>query len=418
MRNDKRSLGLSVILMILAAVALLAATPASAQEGVIHSFNNNGKDAADPVASLIADSAGNLYGTTYAGGAYGYGTVFELSPKTGGGWTSRILHSFQLTSSDGGYPDASLIFDGSGNLYGTTNSGGNYSYGTAFELSPTRSGAWTEKVLHSFGPDTSTDGWFPAAGLVFDASGNLYGTTAAGGTYAGGVVFELTPGTGGTWTATTLHSFLDDAPSDGFFPLSGLTIDASGNLYGTTFQGGTLGAGTVFEVMPGADGTWTESVLFNFGTSEIPEGNPYAGVILDASGNLYGTIYSGGVHNDGAVFELSPGAGGAWTVTFPHSFYANGKDGYNPQGALVFDSAGNLYGTTLNGGAYAYGLAFELTPKVGGGWTEKPLHSFNNNGKDGYNPTAGLIFGPNGKLYGTTGVGGTFGGGTVFEITP
>jgi uncharacterized repeat protein (TIGR03803 family) len=418
MRSHKRSLGLSAILTILAAAALLTAVLASAQEAVIHSFNNNGKDAADPVASLIADSVGNLYGTTYKGGTYGYGTVFELSPKTGGGWTGKILHSFNNNNIDGFNPDASLIFDGSGNLYGTTNSGGSYEYGIAFELSPTGSGAWTEKVLHNFGSDTSSDGWFPAAGLVFDASGNLYGTTAAGGTHAGGVVFELTPGAGGDWKETTLHSFLDDAPTDGFFPLSGLTIDASGNLYGTTFQGGTYGVGTVFELTPGTDGTWTESVLFNFGTSEIPEGSPYAGVILDASGNLYGTIYNGGVHNDGAVFELSPGAGGVWTETYLHSFASGGKDGFNPQGGVVFDAAGNLYGTTFNGGAYTYGIAFELTPKVGGGWTEKPLHSFNDNGKDGYNPSAGLIFGLNGKLYGTTGVGGAFGGGTVFEITP
>jgi len=419
MRSDKRSLGITVILAILAATVSITAVPASAQEAVIHSFNNNGKDAADPVASLVADSNGNLYGTTNEGGAYGYGTVFELSPKTGGGWTSKILHNFNNNNIDGYNPEASLIFDASGNLYGTTVNGGDYLYGTAFELSPS-AGNWTEQILHGFGPDTTSDGWFPQASLVFDSAGNLYGTAPAGGIHGGGTVFELTPGTGGAWTETTLHSFKYNQNSDGSVPLSGVLLGSSGNLYGTTYTGGTYGGGTVFEVSPEAGGAWPEALLYDFKNDNISKDAnvPYAGLISDAAGNLYGTGSSGGQFNYGAVFELSPNGGGGWTETVLHSFANNGKDGNTPQAGLIFDAAGNLYGTTFSGGAYNFGTAFELSPKAGGGWTERVLHSFNNNGKDGYNPSAGLIFGPNGKLFGSTGVGGAFGGGAVFEITP
>jgi uncharacterized repeat protein (TIGR03803 family) len=329
------------------------------------------------------------------------------------------LHSFNDNNIDGYNPAASLTLDSFGNLYGTTENGGSYLYGTAFELTPTKGGSWTEKVLHNFGSDTDTDGSFPEAALTMDKSGNLYGTTPAGGAYGNGVVFELTPGEGGTWTETTLHSF-SGGVTDGSFPLCWLLRDGSGNLYGTTYQGGTYGVGTVFKVAPGAGGNWTETVVYSFNDdNDSKDANaPYAGLISDGSGNLYGTSYSGGLHNAGAVFELMAGAGGSWLETVLHSFGDSSTDGYSPMGGLIFDASGNLYGTTYDGGAYGYGAAFELAHNANGSWTEKTLHSFNDNGKDGYNPYAGLIFGLDGDLYGTTGSGGSYSEGTVFGVKP
>ncbi len=421
MRSKKLSRTLILVLAMFALATLMAGTRAAAQaEAVLHSFKGNVTDGGVPRAALISDASGNLYGTTYQGGAYGYGTVFELSPKVGGGWTERLLHSFNDNGTDGYNPEASLIFDSSGNLYGTTENGGAYLYGIAFELSPAAGGSWTEKVLHGFGSDTSDDGWFPVAGLIIDKSGNLYGTTPAGGLNGQGAVFELTAGTGGTWTETTLYSFVGGT-TDGGFPLSGLLLDASGNLYGTTYVGGTYGTGTVFEVKPGAGGTWTETVLYSFnnGNNGSADANaPYAGVISDASGNLYGTGYNGGASNHGAVFELMPGTDGTWTETVLHSFGSKSGDGYSPMGGVIFNAAGDLFGTTYDGGTSGYGAVFELGPKAGGGWTERILHSFADNGKDGYNPYAGVVLGTGGNLYGTTGSGGAYGEGTVFVVKP
>jgi len=365
MRCKEFSLSLTTTFAVLIFVTTLAGARAAAQsESILYSFNNNHGDGIGPRASLISDSAGNLYGTTSGGGAYAYGTVFELLPKAGGGWTEKIIHSFGSSATDGQNPTSSLIFDSFGNLYGTTVNGGSDYFGTAFELSPGKSGSWTVKIVHNFGSADSTDGWFPSAGLIFDSSGDLYGTTSAGGTYAKGEVFELTPNGYGAWMGTTLHSFGDGA-ADGSDPFSGLILDASGNLYGTTYQGGLYGTGTAFELSPGSAGTWTETALFSFnnGNNGSVEANSiYAGLISDSAGNLYGTGYNGGARNYGAVFELSPKASGGWTQKTLHSFDNNGTDGSNPEGGLIFDAAGNLYGTTYNGGAYGLGAVFELAP--------------------------------------------------------
>jgi len=418
MRSKKHPGGLTVVLAVFALTLFMAGTRAAAQtDSLLHSFNNNGKDGTNPRGGLLADADGNLYGTTYTGGVYNYGTVFELSPKTGGGWTAKVLHSFKEDGSDGGYPEGTLIFDSAGNLYGTTDSGGTDSEGTAFELSPAAGGKWTEKILWNFG----LSGGFPAAGMIFDAAGNLYGTTAAGGTYGGGTVFELSPGTGGTWTATTLHSFTFNTTTDGYFPLSSVLLDSAGNLFGTTYVGGTYGTGTAFELTPGAGGIWTETVLYNFNNGNNGSTDPNsidAGLIADAAGNLYGTGFNGGDYNSGGVFELTQGTGGTWTETLLHSFGSKSGDGYNPMAGLIFDASGNLYGTTYNGGTDGYGAAFKLGHNSNGSWTEKTLHSFDDNGKDGYNPYAGLIFGPGGDLYGTTGSGGAYSEGTVFAVKP
>jgi uncharacterized repeat protein (TIGR03803 family) len=233
------------VLTILAATPFMLATRASAQqEKVLHSFNSTSKIGTNPDSPLIFDSAGNLYGTTGLGGAYNGGSLFELTPVAGGRWTIKVLHEFG-NGTDGKTPYGNLIFDAAGNLYGVTAFGGPSSGGTAFELSPQAGGTWRETILHSFNSST-TDGNSPTGGLVFDVSGNLYGTTNGGGADNTGTVFALSPAGGGTWTETILHSFGNNSTPDGQQPyLVQLVIDAAGNLYGTTEYGGAYKNGTV-----------------------------------------------------------------------------------------------------------------------------------------------------------------------------
>jgi len=440
MRDKRFSDGLRAALTILIPTLLVASSWAAPHEKVLYSFKDNGIDGTidgkDPAAGLIFDASGNLYGTTAFGGCsdpFGCGTVFELTPTEGGKWEEKVLHRFDET--DGFIPFAGLIFDATDNLYGTTTVGGGGSNeGTIFELTPTASGKWGEKVLHGF--DLYSDGFNPNAGLIFDASGNLYGTTSQGGRSNGlGTVFELTPKAGGGWTEKILHTFTNK--DDGFNPEADLTFNASGNLYGTTYAGGSIsskcefGCGTVFELTPKAGGGWTEKVLHRFNSNGKDGYQPHATVIFDSSGNLYGsTEYGGsgscnngqGIVSCGVVFELTPKAGGGWAEKILHNF--NGKDGAFPFAGLIFDAFGNLYGTTIAGGditsecKFGCGTVFELTATAGGNWDEKVLHKFNPNGKGGAFPEAGLIFDTAGNLYGTTYGGGAYGYGTVFEITP
>lgn len=350
--------------------------------------------------------------------------MFELTPKAGRGWKETILHNFNNNGRDGIYPYGGLIFDGTGNLYGTTAEGGAHNGGTVFELTPKAGGGWTEKVLHAFNYNNGSDGTNPYVSLIFDAVGNLYGTTYNGGSYNHGTVFELTPKAGGGWTETVLYNFNPNG-IDGTNPYASLIFDGTGNLYSTTNYGGSQNSGTVFELTPQAGGGWTESVLHSFKNNSRDGNAPFASLILDSVGNLYGTTSSGGAHGDGTVFELTPSAGGGWTEKVLHNFNLNGRDGASPFSGLIFDAAGNLYGTTLQGGDHTYcgggcGTVFELTPKAGGGWTEKLLHKFNFfTGKSGEYPNAGLVFDAAGNLYGTTLNGGVpENAGTVFEIIP
>jgi len=422
------------IAALLGLTTIAAPSFAAGKEKVIYSFcpAQLCPDGANPMASLISDPAGNLYGTAYYGGnsncIRGCGTVFELT-RADGKWKQKVLHHFENNGKDGYYPAASLIFDAAGNLYGTTSQGGAYQVGTVFELVPDKDGKWNEKILHSF-ISTSADGWEPEAPVVFDAAGNLYGTTNFGGAYQDyGTVFKLTPGANGHWTEKVLHNF-DFNGTDGYNPLAGLVLDSSGNLYGTTDTGGTTTNGAVFEVTPGKDGSWTEKVLYNFtGGSDGSLSN--SGLVRDSAGSLYSTTVAGGDPHCtygggcGTVFKLTPDAKGKWTFTTIHMFQE--KDGAFPGGGLIFDGDGNLYGVTNQGGAYksggcenlGCGTVFKLTPAVSDGkWTEKVLHSFNDNGVDGWEPDGGLIIDAAGNLYGTTYSGGAYGYGAVFEITP
>jgi len=401
------STGLIAALAVLAATLFVTVTPANAQDIVLHNFNDNGKDGANPNAGLIVDAAGNLYGTTETGGAYYGGTAFELMPKARGGWTEKLLYNFPR----GSIPLASLVFDAAGNLYGTT-WGSTSGPGTVFELTPSAGGNWTAALLHVFG--SGKDGQEPAGGLIFDAAGNLYGTTTAGGTHSSGTVFELTPKAGGGWAEKVLYSFAGNG-IDGSMPFSSLVLDPSGNLYGSTPDGGLYSQGTVFELTPNPSGVWTEKVLHNFIYDGVDGNNPYANLIFDAAGNLYGTTVDGGLNGLGTAFELTPSSGGIWTEKILHNF---ARDGCFPYGALAFDTAGNLYGTTTTDGAYGTGTVFELTPEAGGLWAEKVLHSFNNpNGGREFFSVSSVILDSAGNLYGTTFYGGVYGYGTAFEVT-
>lgn len=399
-------------------------------------------DGSRPASGLIADQAGNLYGTAEYSGAGGYyGTVFKLTPpsKPGEAWNETTLYSFG-NHGDGARPAAGMIFDRAGNLYGTTSDSNAGGYGEIFELSPpaTQGNPWTETVLYSF--QGGNDGADPYGGLVFDEVGNLYGTTESS-------VFQLRPPavSGGAWTLAVLHDF-KSLTSDGWVSVAGLVRDQQGNLYGTTEWGGaydgayceSLGCGTVFEVSPPLtpSGAWREKVLYRFAAGQ--DGFiPFSALALDRAGNLYGTTYSGGTLGGGTLFQLTPPAqqNGPWTETILHNFSYGYQDGAAPQASPIFDAAGNLYGTTEFGGndcyynsaPYGCGVVFELArpARMSDPWAESLLYRFTTGPISPKESRASLLFDRSGNVYGTT----TFGGyktctddggdgcGAVFEIT-
>jgi uncharacterized repeat protein (TIGR03803 family) len=390
----------------------------SGSENALYSFVG-GTDPKLPYAGLIFDKAGNLYGTTESGGANSQGTVFEMTRNSNGSWTETVLYSF-TGSTDGGQPYGSLVLDGAGNLYGTTNYGGNANCtmgcGTVFELTPGSSG-WTESVLYSF--TGGSDGREPSARLLADAAGNLYGTTMLGGTISSvcssgcGTVFKLTKGSSG-WTESVLYAFAGGA--DGISPYDGLAFDAKGNVYGTTYAGGASAVGTVFKLTPASSG-WTESVIHSFAGGNDGK-YPFGDVILDAAGNLYGTAFQGDAVGYGIVFELLPNPKGGWRERVLHGF--GNAPSASPVAGLVMDTVGNLYGTTMLGAAQTScgggcGTLFKLTPGTTGGWTFTAVHQFGR-GTDGYHPTGDLVLDSAGNIYGTTQAGGAQGSGMVFEI--
>ena len=328
----------------------------------LYSFRGT-DDGQFPEAPLTIAPDGTVYGTTTIGGASGYGTVFELRPPANPCrsvlcfWTETQLHSFS-GSADGGVPEyGALVLDQAGNLYGTTTAGGANNGGVVYEFQKS-DGSWTESVIYNLSAETT--GIAPYSGLIFDSAGNLYGVTTEGGG-GQGAVYQLTP-SGSGWAVNTLFAF----PVNGKFglnPYGTLIFDPSGNLYGTTPFGGSGGNGTVYELTP-AGGNWTANVLYNFsGYGNLT----YVGVTRDAAGNLYGTTRFGGAYQHGTVFKLSP-SGGEWTYTELYDF--PGEDnGSDPFGAVTLDANGNLYGTAMSGGSnvgYCYpdgcGVIWEITP--------------------------------------------------------
>jgi uncharacterized repeat protein (TIGR03803 family) len=413
-RFRRGTLGLVAALVLRAGVAHAAWT-----ETALHVFGSVG-DGSIPYAPVASDPAGNLYGTASDGGAGGYGIVFKLTPgaAVGARWTETALHSF-TGKADGSLPVAGVVLDAAGNVYGTTEYGGALANGVVFELKrpETATGGWTESILHSFDP--GADGMQCTAGLVLDATGNLYGTASTGGPANNGTVFKLARPSDGhsTWTMIVLDEFLD--PSDGINPATGVILDKAGNLYGTSTRGGVSQAGTVFELSPSAGGkeAWTKTVIYSF--SGRADGTSPRSLTLDDAGNLFGVTSEGGATGHGTVFKLTrpTQAHAAWSKTILYQF-AGATDGESPKGGVVLDTAGTLYGTTSSGGKINAGTVFELTPTAmgRGRWIKTVLTDFN--GQPGTNPYAGVILGEHGELYGTTTAGIAATDGAVFRLSP
>jgi hypothetical protein len=451
-------------------LATVSSASAGWNEQVLYSFQGI-PDGSVPVGSMVFDKSGNLYGATTDGGSKSCasagqcGTVFQLTPPAhqDDPWTETVLYVFKgNASNDGATPVGGLVIDSSGNLYGTTAYGGTgdcvllgskLGCGAVYELSPPaqKGGVWTETVLYSF--PSAKQGYFPNGDLVFDRAGNLYGATTFGGGKGSscdgfyqycGAVFKLSPPKqkGSAWTEKVLHSFAGVATGqqsgDGANPNGGLVLDSKGAVYGTTYYGGDnqkgtcqggawgTGCGIVFKLTPPTKrgGAWTEKMLYLFQGGQ-DGADPAAGVVLDTKGKLYGTAYSGGYRGYGTVFCLSPPSGKShsWAETELHLF-SDDRDGSSPDGGLILDARGGLYGTVTTDSYSRGGLVFTLKPPTsrGGGWTLKSLHGFAGS-PDGAHPESSLVLDKAGNLYGTTQWGGTgtcgyVGCGTVFELSP
>jgi uncharacterized repeat protein (TIGR03803 family) len=347
---------------------------------LLHSFAGLSGDGSGPYHILIQGSDGDFYGTTLAGGAGNTGTIFKIAPSG----AETLFYSFTAT------PYAGLVQGSDDNIWGTTASGGTAGRGTVFKITP----SGTESVVFSFPAGSSN----PYCGLIQASDGNFYGTTGAGGASDAGTVFKITP----SGTQTVLHAF-PKTGSDGQTPYAGLIQGSDGNFYGTTYFGGSHGFGTVFKVTPSG----VETIVYSFaGGSD--GANPYADVIQGSDGNFYGTTYNGGAGSLGTVFKLTPGG----TETVLHSFAGGSIDGANPEAGLTQGSDGNFYGATYFGGAGGLGTVFKLTS----GGTESIMHTFAGGSSDGANPSANLVLGGDGNLYGSTYAGGAGGIGIFFKI--
>jgi uncharacterized repeat protein (TIGR03803 family) len=396
---------LSAAALVVLITLTLAGSAVAEKFQILYKFTG-GNDGSLPTASLVWDGVGNLYGTTYEGGAFKCGVVFKLMPTPEGSWKESVLYTF-TGGTDGSWPVAELTFDPAGNLYGTTAGGGDFGLGTVFELVPNPDGSWTESVLHSFG--AGSDGSGPFAGLSVDANGKLYGTTKVGGAFGAGTVFEIAPQPDGSWTESLIYSFT--FKKDGGLPESRVILDASGNLYGFTLYQGGHGNGAVYRLTRNMDGSWTESTLYSFKGGRDGAG-PFGAPTIDKSGNIYGTTEEGGYYGHGTVFMLKPRPDGSWKKHIIHSF---GQDVGLPQTGLALDAAGNLYGTTTEGGGYFCGAAFRLRPGPDKSWKIAVIYKFS--GRDQSHVKAGLILDAAGNVYGTA-EGRDRGRGMVFEITP
>jgi uncharacterized repeat protein (TIGR03803 family) len=419
--------------MFLTLAVFLPSGPAFSQNSftVVHDFT--GGDGMAPIGNLVSDSSGNFYGVTLAGGMdnfcdwrTGCGAVFKLSKTSTGTWRTSVLHRF-TDGLDGGQPQDGLVIDRAGNLYGTTPFGGAYGFGVIYQVSNTASG-WQETVLYNF--QGQADGGSPYAKLTLDASGNLYGTACNFGASGYGTVFRLSPSAAG-WTYSVLYNFT--GAGDGGSPLGGLIFDSSGNLYGTTAEGGgnSGSPGVVFKLSPSISGEWSETVLHAF--SQTDGASPVGSLLFDRAGNLFGVTQRGGNLSGcgnlgcGVAYELSPNSSGGWTETVILTFQPGtsgngGSGGALPEFGLVLHR-GSLYGTTLSGGSSSYGVVFRLSSTKSGGWNETVLHTFNGSLYGGAEPTAPIMFDASGNLFGTAAGGGNLslcggGCGTVFEMMP
>jgi len=442
MQRKKSSAGATLSSSFFAILLFVStAFAAGPKEQALYRFHG-GSDGNSPMASLIVDKSGNLYGTTNLGGsancATGCGTVFQLSPpaKHGTPWTETVIHSFQ-GGTDGAYPYSPLITDAAGNLYGTTSAGGTGNCddiqqngcGTVFELSPAGGGTWTYQVLYSFQGVPSGQGNGDAAwpaGLAFGQGGILYGFAWSGGhcktdetgTSCSRAAFAL-KNSGGKWTESVIYRF----PGP-YYAYAGPILDKAGNLYGAG-PGGAYGFGGVFRLNPPANGKgWTQAAIYDFHGSTGDGAFPDFGLVFDAAGNLYGATLGTPAGSFSNVVELSPTQTGEWTESVLYNFNPI-STGYEPGSGPILGQNGHLYGTTSQGGQSGRGVVFELIPPStqGGAWTETVLYSFLG-GSGGDAPEGGVIFGLGGALYGTTAFGGDLncgngsGCGTIFKVVP
>jgi hypothetical protein len=428
----------STLASALVTAVLLIVAPAGAGRAAGHTLGSHAKErvlfsflgfnGAYPFDDVALDAAGNVYGTTEQGGAgggsAGYGLVFQLSLVRNGRWHESILHRFG-GKGDGIFPTSPTMVDAAGNVYGAVANGGALNGGIVYELSPTEQ-RWKYDIIHAF---NGKDGSYPDSALTIDAAGNLYGTTVSGGpggsaqTIEGaGVVYELQPQPGERWKGRTLYVFNVAQSLNPNSPYAPVLLGADGTLYGTTksggvecAKGGSQGCGTAFALTPAHHNKL--AVLHDFYESDADGYFPTTGLIADAAGNLYGAVQSGGAQMGGVIYELSPSSGGAWTETILRTFVPGGADGYGPSG-LVFDKAGNLYGTQSGGGRYGGGVAFVMRPAPSGTWSYAVIYNFGRN-QDASGPVAGsLVFDGAGNLYGATGFGGEDNVGAVYELTP
>jgi uncharacterized repeat protein (TIGR03803 family) len=414
MRDRRAAYAVTGTLAMLALVAMLAGSAWAKTNSttVIYSFAGD-EDGEYPSTELVRDSAGNLYGTSVLGGDFGSGTVFEVSPSG----THTILYSF-TSGADGGQPYGGVTLDAEGNLYGTAVTGGSGGAceggcGVAYKLTNV-GGTWTQGVLHNFtGGD---DGSGPGAGLTLDAQGNLYGMTPTGGAYGFGTIYQLHPKQqGGRYRFRVVHAFTGGV--DGSSASVGrLIFDPDGNLYGAATVGGAYGNGVVFQLHQ-RDGSWKLRTLYSF-MGKPNAGFPYGGLVFDGAGNLYGTTYYDGANDFGSVYQLAPRLHGSWKERVLYSFQ-NGTDGAFSISNLVFDADGNLYGTTSEGGApgCSCGTVFKMTHNGPGQWTESVEYAFTGT-PDGAFPYNGLVGDGAGNFYGTTVHGGADNEGSVYEFRP
>src|SRR5258708_914220 len=411
----------AAVLTFAALLLSLADADAADTERVLESLD--GISAGAPYG-LVADASGSLYGVGNPTSSHKNGTIFRLRKASDGRWGMAVLYEFKGWT-DGSFPSNYLIFDSTGNIYGTTAYAGGVtgcSCGIVFELTPTASGPWKETTLYSF--KGGTDGAVPVSGVSAAADGNFYGTTTTGGQpYNSGTVFKLSPISGGGWSESVIYNF--QGGSDGADPIAQLVLDKRGNFFGLTGFGGSSacpnGCGTIFEISPDS-GSWSEKVIYVFtnGADGVPG---LAALAIDDAGNLYGATPNGGDVSGcngagcGAVFELSRDSQGGWSFTTLYSFL-DGNDGASPEATLAVTRAGHIYGATSGGGMPCLcGTVFELSPNSGGGWVETILYTFAG-GNDGELPYGGFLRSSAGSLYGTTLAGGTANKGTVFEIIP